>query len=100
MNRLYDAVIFDLFGTLVDNVTDAVYHYLPAGDSRTTRYSLRGVHRLLGRRVVPPSASRRDTAKHGRTNRLYQSSVRHYTDGGDARWTPCDCSASVLASAA
>ena len=26
MNRLYDAVIFDLFGTLVDNVTDAVYH--------------------------------------------------------------------------
>lgn len=26
MNRQFDAVIFDLFGTLVDNVTDAVYH--------------------------------------------------------------------------
>jgi len=26
MNRRFDAVIFDLFGTLVDNVTDAVYH--------------------------------------------------------------------------
>lgn len=26
MNHRYDAVIFDLFGTLVDNVTDAIFH--------------------------------------------------------------------------